>query len=46
MLRLAGAGPVVFAADTGCNPFRRFAHLARCASAILRDGEPFTRQVQ
>ena len=34
MVRLAGAGPVVFAA--GWRPFRTFAHLAFCALAIFR----------
>jgi hypothetical protein len=37
MVRLARAEPVVFATpNTGCDPFRMLAHLAFCASAILR----------
>ena len=37
MVRLAGAVLVVFAAPAaGCDPFRAFAHRARCARAIFR----------
>jgi hypothetical protein len=34
MVRLAGAEPVT--AFAGCDPFRAFAHRARCACAIFR----------
>jgi len=36
MVRFTGAEPVVFASAIGCGSFRAFAHLARCACAILR----------
>jgi hypothetical protein len=37
MVRFTGAEPAVFAiATTGCDSLRAFAHLARCACAILR----------
>ena len=36
MVRFTGAGAVGFAIATGCDPFLVLAHLARCASAILR----------
>jgi hypothetical protein len=35
IVRFAGVEPVVFAAATGCGPFRIFAHLAFCARAIF-----------
>jgi hypothetical protein len=36
MVRFAGTDAVVFASAIGCDFFRAFAHLARCACAILR----------
>jgi hypothetical protein len=36
MVRFTGAEAVGFASATGCDPFLALAHLARCASAILR----------
>jgi len=36
MVCFAGADAVVFAALTGCDSFRAFAHLAFCARAIFR----------
>jgi hypothetical protein len=36
MERFTGAEPVVFAIAIGCDATLAFAHLARCACAILR----------
>jgi hypothetical protein len=36
MVRFTGAEPVVFAIAIGCDATLAFAHLARCACAILR----------
>jgi hypothetical protein len=36
MVRFTGAEPVVFAIAIGCDALLAFAHLARCACAILR----------
>jgi hypothetical protein len=36
MVRFTGAGPVVFAIATGCDPFLALPHLALCPRAILR----------
>jgi hypothetical protein len=36
MVRFTGAEPVVFAIAIGCVALLAFAHLARCACAILR----------
>jgi hypothetical protein len=36
MVRFTGAEAVGFATATGSDPFLALAHLARCASAILR----------
>jgi hypothetical protein len=36
MVCFTGAEPVVFDLSAGCDSLRAFAHLARCARAILR----------
>jgi hypothetical protein len=36
IVRFTGSGFVVFAIAIGCDPWRAFCHLARCARAILR----------
>jgi hypothetical protein len=36
MVRFTGAAPVIFVSAIGCDVARAFAHLARCACAILR----------
>jgi hypothetical protein len=36
MVRFTGAEPVVFAIAIGCDALLAFAHLARCACAVLR----------